>query len=154
MRRNGPPGKRMEKDIPLLCPIEGPTYRAHLPSASPAPLLSSLLGSEHASLARVTSSGVPGQQVPDQKQRKDQSFFLSPRPQVPNETRTKIPRRSAEVAERSGERFSLGGGLPGGKRTGSGVSEFRLAAAQRRVWESVASSFQDPEIRRSRSQSG
>lgn len=43
---------------------------------------------------------------------------------------------------------------PGGKRTGSDASEFRLAGAPRRVCETVRSRFKDPEIRRSRGQSG
>lgn len=77
MGRNIPTGERMENDI-----LSFAEWGADLPSAlllaSLASLGSSLLRSEHASIARGTSSAVPGQQVPDQELRREQSFSLAP----------------------------------------------------------------------------
>lgn len=141
--RNIPTGERMESGI-LSFALRG----AHLPTAlllaSPASSGSSLWRSEHAAIARGTSSAVPGQQVPDQELRREPSFSLSLRPQVPNRNPATVSRGCRkEVGTILFRRRS-----PGGTRTGSDASEFRFCrspAASVRVGQVPLVGPGDPE---------
>lgn len=107
-------------------PCEGPTYLEYLTTLL-ASFGFSLLSSEHAFIARFTSSGVPWQQVPDHELRREQSFFLSLHPRVLNRNPAAISRgRRKEVGTFLFWRRSPGEGGGHGPevtRTSSGWSE-------------------------------
>lgn len=145
-----------EHPSPQLC--EGPTYLGNHPNASLAPsrfsfpVVNTLLPRE---------LPLPGLLDKFRIKNLESNSHSSSRPAhrsaILNPNRNPATIRGGCEKERGN--FCLleavpGGGGGGGERTGSDACEFRLAGPQRRVWEAVSSRLQDPEIRRSRGQSG